>query len=282
MSTMIAITAAAQSPALAQRQRVTFRAVISTLLAMLRRDALVTVKQFHTSIVILLVQPAMLLLALGRIQTLVTPTPPPFVTILLPGILGSVMVTVSIQSVTMPLVIEFGYTREIEDRLLSPVPVWAVGAEKIFVGMVKALVCCALYFPLAWLILGPSLYHPNITQPWLFAAAILLTGLMMASLGLTLGTLIQSSQLNIMFSVLLVPMSFLGCVYFSWLKLSHAPVLQYLTLLDPQTYISEALRATLLPRMPHMDFRWIFAALLGWTILFALLGMRGFIRKTIR
>jgi ABC-2 type transport system permease protein len=265
-----------------RRQQVTLGAILNTLLAMLCRDALVTAKQFHTAIALLLVQPVMLLLALGRIQTLVTKAPPPFVSLLLPGVLGSVMVTVGVQSVTMPLVIEFGFSREIEDRLLSPVPIWIVGAEKIFVGMVKALVCCGLYFPLAWLILGPAVYRPDIQQPWLFTAAIVLIGLMVSALGLTLGTLIESSQLNIMFSVLLVPMSFLGCVYFPWAALSGSPALQYLTLLDPQTYISEILRGTITPYLSHMDLRWTFAALFGWTGLFAFLGMRGFIRKTIR
>ena len=33
--------------------------------------------------------------------------------------------------VGLPLVVEFGWTKEIEDRLLAPVPTWVVAAEKI-------------------------------------------------------------------------------------------------------------------------------------------------------
>ena len=264
-----------------EAQRVSVGDIWRTLLALLQRDAVVTARQFHTSIVLLLIQPALLLLALGRIQEYTHTLPASFVLVLMPGILGAIMVTVGIQSVTMPLVVEFGFSREIEDRLLAPIPVWLVGFEKVLVGTIKSLICCALYFPIAWVVLGPDLYHVNLTQPWLFIAAALLTGVIMSSLGLLLGSAVKSTQMNVLFAVLLVPMSFLGCVYFPWPSLSSAPVLQYLTLIDPQTYISEALRGTMAPDLPHMGFGWIFAALVGWATILTLLSMRAFVRKTV-
>ena len=41
-----------------------------------------------------------------------------------------------VQAVALPLVQDFGYTREIEDRVLAPMPVWAVAAEKVASGAI--------------------------------------------------------------------------------------------------------------------------------------------------
>ena len=40
----------------------------------------------------------------------------------------------AIQAVALPLVQEFSVSKEIEDRVLAPVPVWVVGLEKIVAG----------------------------------------------------------------------------------------------------------------------------------------------------
>jgi ABC-2 type transport system permease protein len=281
MSTVISsVTPAERARETARHQRVTLITMLYTVWAMIRRDVLVSIKQFHTTLVLLLIQPAMLLLALGRIQEFTGGIPAAFASVLLPGILGTVLVSVSIQSVSGPLIAEFSYTLEIEDRLLSPVPVWLVGVEKIFVGMLKAWACAALYFPLAWLILGPALYHPIFSHPWLFLAALAFSALLMSALGLLLGSVADGPRSNIIFAVLLVPMSFLGCVFFSWQELAQVPVLQYLTLLDPQTYISELLRGTITTQ-PHMSYLWAWLALGGWSVLFTALGLRAFIRRAI-
>ena len=42
-----------------------------------------------------------------------------------------------IQAVALPLVQEFGYTREIEDRVMAPLPVWAVAVGKLSAGAVQ-------------------------------------------------------------------------------------------------------------------------------------------------
>src|ERR1700709_1267514 len=49
---------------------------------------------------------------------------------LLPGILAVSLATSAIQSVALPMVQDFGWTKEIEDRLLAPVPTGVGGAAK--------------------------------------------------------------------------------------------------------------------------------------------------------
>ena len=48
-----------------------------------------------------------------------------------------------------PLVQEFGYSKEIEDRVLAPLPTRLVGVQKIVTGMLQALIAAALVFPIA-------------------------------------------------------------------------------------------------------------------------------------
>ena len=54
-----------------------------------------------------------------------------FSTLLVGGVIASTMIFQGVQAVALPLVQDFGYTREIEDRVLAPMPVWAVAAEKV-------------------------------------------------------------------------------------------------------------------------------------------------------
>ncbi len=50
-----------------------------------------------------------------------------FSTMLIAGVLASVILFQGIQAVALPMVQEFGYTKEIEDRVLAPLPVELVG-----------------------------------------------------------------------------------------------------------------------------------------------------------
>ena len=54
-----------------------------------------------------------------------------FATLIVPGVVGLAIIFQGVQAVALPLVQEFGFTREIEDRVLAPLPVWSVGLQKI-------------------------------------------------------------------------------------------------------------------------------------------------------
>lgn len=261
-------------------QTVRLNDIAGTFFTLVRRDLLVAGKRFPAMLVLLLLQPAFLLFALGRIQMLTGGIPPSYVSILMPGVLGVVVLAVSVQGVSSPLIIEFSYSKEIEDRLLSPIPVWLVGCEKILMGIMQTLVGALLYFPLAWLILGESLFHPVMDNLGLFVLALLLSSLAMSALGVLMGSILSGQGASVIFSILVVPMSFLGCVYFSWPALGNLPVLKYLVLFDPQTYMSEMFRGTL-THLTHLGLLYAFGGMLFWAILFTYLGLRAFQRKAV-
>jgi ABC-2 type transport system permease protein len=54
-----------------------------------------------------------------------------FSSLLVAGVVATAIMFQGIQAVALPLVQEFGYTREIEDRVLAPLPVAMVAIEKI-------------------------------------------------------------------------------------------------------------------------------------------------------
>ena len=54
-----------------------------------------------------------------------------FGTVLLPGLMAVAIMFSGIAAVALPLAQEFGITREIDDRVMCPLPIAAVAAEKI-------------------------------------------------------------------------------------------------------------------------------------------------------
>ena len=76
------------------------------------------------------------------------------------------MIFQGVQAVALPLVTDFGYTREIEDRVLAPMPVWAVAAEKVASGAFQALLASLVVFPLALFIPATPVH---LSVHWLYA-----------------------------------------------------------------------------------------------------------------
>ena len=72
-----------------------------------------------------------------------------FSTRLVAGVVGLSIMFQGIQSVALPMVQEFGYTREIEDRVLAPMPVSLVAIEKVDLGAFNGLFAALLVFPIA-------------------------------------------------------------------------------------------------------------------------------------
>ena len=55
-----------------------------------------------------------------------------------------------------------------------------------------------------------------------------------------------------LFAVILLPATMLGCVYYPWAALHNIRWLQIAVLINPMVYMSEGLRAVLTPVLPHM------------------------------
>jgi ABC-2 type transport system permease protein len=73
-----------------------------------------------------------------------------FSTLLVAGVVGISIIFQAIQAVALPLVQEFGFTKEIEDRALAPIPVWGLAVEKILSGALQATVAAIVVFPVVF------------------------------------------------------------------------------------------------------------------------------------
>jgi ABC-2 type transport system permease protein len=198
-----------------------------------------------------------------------------FGTVLLPGLMAVAIMFSGIAAVALPLAQEFGITREIDDRVMCPLPIVAVAAEKIVFSALQSILAAALVFPLAYYIPStPVLAH--VSSWWFLVAVIILASLLAGALGLTIGTSVQPKQIGLIFGVVVVPITFLGCVYYPWAALNHIRWLQIGVLVNPIVYMSEGLRAALTPSLDHMPEPMILAMLIFFLALLTWTGMRGF------
>src|SRR5579864_6666859 len=70
-----------------------------------------------------------------------------FATILVPGLMASMLLMQGIMAVTFPLVMEFSWQRTIEDRALAPVPIRVLAIQKIVAGAIQSFIGAAIVFP---------------------------------------------------------------------------------------------------------------------------------------
>ena len=188
---------------------------------LLWRDLWVTLREWPAFLAQTFLQPVFFLFIFGRILPRIGAAQGSYSALLLPGIIGFTTLLTAMQAISLPLTIEFGYTKEIEDRLLSPLPVWMVAIQKIVYAAVRGLVAGATIFPLGWLVLG-SAFRVSTEHLGLLAVVGILGALGGAALGLTLGTFVQPNQIGLMFSLILTPLLFTGCVYYPWAGLNRS------------------------------------------------------------
>src|ERR1700761_3745828 len=95
-----------------------------------------------------------------------------FSTVLLPGLMAVAIMFSGIAAVALPLAQEFGITREIDDRVMCPLPVPFVAIEKICFSAVQSVIAAVVVFPLAYYIPSTPVYaHVN---SWPFLIAVLI------------------------------------------------------------------------------------------------------------
>ena len=205
-----------------------------------------------------------------------------FATVLLPGLMASMLFTQGIMAVTFPLVMEFSWQRTIEDRALAPVPIRVLAIQKILAGAVQAFIGALIVIPIVLLVHAPGQApQVNVTN-WALLALILAAGsLLTASLGLLLGTLMDPRKMQMLFAAILLPATMLGCVYYPWSALSSIRWLQIAVLVNPMVYMSEGLRAVLTPQTGHLAMWAILLVLVGGTALLGYLSTKAFTRRVL-
>ena len=89
------------------------------------------------------------------------------------------------------------------------------------------------------------------------------------SLGLTIGTRVEPRQVPLIFSLLVIPMTFLGAVYYPWKSLTPLPWLKWAVLINPLVYMSEGMRMALTRGIPHMAAWAIYGAIILGSLMVA-------------
>jgi ABC-2 type transport system permease protein len=251
-----------------------------TFLALLGRDAHVARRNVIPLLLQTFLQPMMFVFIFGRVMVSSGYMPAAYKSLLLPGIMAISMVFTGVWAVAMPLIGEFQFTREIEDRLLAPIENSWLAIEKVFFGTLQALVAGLVVIPTAWLLLRPGV-ELNLHSPLRFACVTLLVALFSSCGGLALGCSVNQTHIGLMFSMVLTPMIFFGCTYYPWSALAHFPILQKVVLVNPLVYASEGLRGTLVPQFPHLPVLAVLIALIVFDALLLGVGLRQFDRKAV-
>ncbi|MGC9159488.1 MAG: ABC transporter permease [Terracidiphilus sp.] len=203
-----------------------------------------------------------------------------FGTILLPGLMAVAIMFSGIAAVALPLSSEFGITREIDDRVMCPLPLWAVALEKVCFSALQSIVAALLVIPMARYIPAQPV-RADVHNWFLFALVLVLSSLLAGSLGLLIGSTVNPRQIGLVFSILIVPITFLGCVYYPWAWLKPIPWLQYGVLFNPIVYMSEGLRAAVTPGIAHMPWWAVLSALVFFTAALGRWGVRGFLGRVL-
>jgi len=247
--------------------------------AVLYRDLYVTSRELPAFLAQVILQPFFFLFVFGKVLGSLGYTRNNYADLLFPGLLALTAVITSMQTLAFPLVAEFGWTREIEDRLLAPMPTSFVAAEKVLFALLRAMVATLLMIPIGIIVLG--------SIPWvwsnfgLFLLGLVFGALVGAGFGLLLGTAVPPQRISLVFSLVFTPLLFTGCSQYPWPSLDSIRWFQIVTACNPMTYVSEMLRGALTPSVPHIQ-PWIcIVVLIGAISVLLTLGIRGFYRRAI-
>ena len=267
----------------------------SALLALLARDFTVIKKDLKLFVLRTVIQPFLLcfvfLYVFPKIGQSVGGSGGPanaetiFATVLVAGVIGISVMFQGLQSVALQMAQEFGFTREIEDRVQAPCPIWLVALEKVLSGALQGLLSAGLVLPIAAFVHARGV-HAELHIHWLILVTIVpLAALAMSSLGLVLGTSFEPRNIGLMFGFIVLPITFLGGTYYQWDRLAPVKLgswhwLQTVVLVNPLLYVNEGMRAAFTD-VPHIHLYVIYPVLLAFFAVFLGLGLRNFRRRVL-
>jgi ABC-2 type transport system permease protein len=167
--------------------------------------------------------------------------------------------------------------------VLAPLPINLVAFQKVMTGAIQGLIAALLVFPIAAVVPAEKV-HLHIDWPVLLTLTPL-AAICCSSLGLWFGTKFDPRTVPLLFGIIVIPLTFLGCTYYSWTSLTPIKIgefswLKWLVLINPLVYVSEGFRAAVTTN-DHMSLVAIYLALIGFTVLFLWQGFKGFKRRVI-
>ncbi len=208
-----------------------------------------------------------------------------FATILVPGVVGISIMFQGVQSIALTMAQEFGFTREIEDRVQAPCPIWLVAIAKVLSGAAQGVVSAVIVLPIADVVHAQGVHAHLDLHWWVVLTLVPIACIAMASLGLVLGTSFQPRNIGLMFGFIILPITFLGGTYYSWTTLAPVKIgafhwLQTLVLLNPLIYVNEGMRAAF-TSFPHMHLYVVYPVLAGFAAMLLTVGLRNFRRRVL-
>jgi ABC-2 type transport system permease protein len=243
------------------------------------RDIFVTGREIAPFLGQVLVEPFFMLFVFGKVLGQIGLTTPGFEQVLLPGVVALNSFLVSLQNTALPLAIDFSYTKEIEDRLLAPIPVALVAIEKVIFGAMRGLIGSLIMIPIGLALLDNVSWPLHLMPQTL--GILSLGGVVGGCVGLMLGTLAPARHISIVFAMTLTPIMFTGATQFPWSSLSDIRWFQILCAFNPLTYVSEAMRGTLLPPSApeSIPLNLCLGAIAAACLIYGFVGIRGFYKR---
>jgi ABC-2 type transport system permease protein len=275
----VSTDAAAAGAPVVPRPRADAVSPVRAFWAVLWRDLFVTGRELGVFLVQVILQPFFLLFVFGKVLADLGYTRPGYSQILFPGVVALTAVLTALQTTALPLVIDFSWSKEIEDRLLAPLPTAWVALEKMVFSALRSLLAAAMMFPIGIIVLGHVPFR--LAGLPLLVVVLVLGALVGAAMGLTLGTVVQPNRINIAFALVLTPLLFTGCTQYPWPSLSKLPWFKVVTAFNPLTYCSEGLRAAMIPYVPHIPGGVCVLMLAVFLVVFTVAGVVGFDRRAI-
>jgi ABC-2 type transport system permease protein len=247
--------------------------------AMVHRDLLVQWRDKWEFVFRVGMLPFILILVYGYMLPAVGILPESFPTQMFCGMIGMSMLITGIHGTAVPTSMDFHNLREIEDRLLAPVSSHTVAFAKMFVGVLESFIGGLIVLPISLIFMGSRIsIQLSAGDIPLFILALVLTALASAALGLLVGTIVKPSQIAAMFPGFLMPVVFLGAIFYTWHQLSPLPVMQVITLLDPLTWVNEAIRAIMTPQIDSLALTVTLPGIVVWILVLGAVAFRRFDR----
>jgi ABC-2 type transport system permease protein len=269
----------------ATRSRSRFAIVSIAFWHTLRRDITITARWFFPFLMQVIVLPFSLLFVFGKILPGVGSAEQMYPALFLPGVIALTIFMASLQGASVALMLDLGENREIDDRLLAPLPVSLVAVEKVVFTAMRSLVAAALTFLLAYVVLG-SRYQVRTDSLGLLIITIILYALSSAALGLVIGSAMPVDKIYLLFSFIFSATMYTGCVYYTWSSIDSIKPLQIISLFNPLTYASEGLRYSMVPLVngqaaATLPIGWALLGLSVSFVVFLIIGIRIFRKKVI-
>jgi len=282
------------SPTISIATKSTFGASRTALGALMLRDLVVLKKNFGEFATRTLVQPFLLCFVFLYVFPKIgqgiggsgnTHAESAFATVLVPGVVGISIMFQGIQAVATQLAQEFGFTREIEDRVQAPCPIWLVALARVLSGAVQGIISAVIVLPIASLVHASGVRAHITLHWWVILTLVPLACVAMTSLGLVLGTTFEPRNIGLMFGFVVLPITFLGGTYYQWDRLSPVKVggwhwLQTVVLVNPLIYVNEGMRAAF-TNGEHMHLYVIYPVVVGFLVGFLALGLHNFKKRVL-